>query len=132
LDAIKNPQLGKNRLKGAVNKVVKAKKTAAVAGDFMSQMRDKMEARRAAMAGGPEDPAAARASMTSAASDDGDEADSKPSLASVRTIIFSSHGCQPAPSASGCSPNSGRACVRVLVGCTDRWAGQTHEGSNRR
>ena len=46
LDAIKNPQLGKNRLKGAVNKVVKAKKTAAVAGDFMSQMRDKMEARR--------------------------------------------------------------------------------------
>ena len=46
LDAIKNPELGKNRLKGAVNKVVKAKKTAAVAGDFMSQMRDKMEARR--------------------------------------------------------------------------------------
>ena len=74
-----------------MNKVVKAKKTAAVAGDFMSQMRDKMEARRAAMAGGPEDPPAGRASMTSAASD-GDEADSKPSLASVRTASLFAHG----------------------------------------
>jgi hypothetical protein len=83
LDAIKNPQLGKNRLKGAVNKVVKAKKTAVVAGDFMSQMRDKMEARRAAMAGGPEDPAAGRASVASAASDEA-EPEAKPQVASVR------------------------------------------------
>jgi hypothetical protein len=66
-----------------VNKVVKAKKTAVVAGDFMSQMRDKMEARRAAMAGGPEDPAAGRASVASAASDEA-EPEAKPQVASVR------------------------------------------------
>ena len=52
LDAIKNPDLGKNRLKAAATAKAKAKETP-VAGDFMSQMRDKMEARRVAMAGRP-------------------------------------------------------------------------------
>eukprot|EP01052_Picozoa_sp_SAG31_P012629 SAG31_NODE_743_length_12418_cov_3.780908_5_plen_393_part_00 len=53
LDAIRNPKLGKNRLQEAAKKVIKAKKTAAVAGDFMSQMKAQMESRRSAMAGKP-------------------------------------------------------------------------------
>jgi hypothetical protein len=82
LDAIKNPSLGKDRLKKAATQVMKAKKTAAVAGDFMTQMREKMLARRDAMAGGKADddsqpaggdqpaPVAAVAPLAPAADDD--------------------------------------------------------------
>ena len=48
----------------------------------MSQMRDKMEARRSAMAGGAEDPGMARTSMASAASED-DAPAAKPKLSAV-------------------------------------------------